>query len=908
MVATTCPYCGVGCGVSAKQADDATVSVEGLKAHPANLGKLCSKGAALGETTSLDGRLLKPQMHDKDVSWDIALTEVAQRFSKIIDEHGPDAVAFYVSGQLLTEDYYVANKLMKGFIGSANIDTNSRLCMSSAVAGYKRAFGSDTVPGCYEDLALADVVVITGSNFAWCHPILFQRVLAAKRAHPHKRIVVIDPRKTATAEQADLHLPVKPGTDVLLFNGLLHYLQQNGHADERFIAEHCNGVEGSINAAAEASDTAWVANQCDVAEEQLIAFYELFANTEKVMTVFSMGINQSTSGTDKVNAITNCHLYSGKIGKPGATPFSITGQPNAMGGREVGGLANMLAAHMALEEPEHRELVQDFWGSPHIADKVGLKAVDLFERVHDGTVKAVWVMATNPAVSLPNASKVNEALAKCEFLVVSDVVAATDTTRHADVLLPAAAWGEKDGTVTNSERRISRQRGFIPCPALVKPDWWIISQVATKMGFGDAFTYSGPHEIFAEHAALSAYQNTGQRDFDISGVLPTLLGSQFDAALPLKAAELAQLTVSQGVYNRLQATQWPIVANQTASDSQRFFANGRFYTKDQKACLIPVTWQLPKYQCTAQYPLIFNSGRVRDHWHTMTRTGKSQRLSSHIVEPFIAMHPADAEAYGVQDQSLATVSSSWGQVVLKVSIDEAQRRGEVFAPIHWSDQFSFNAVVGQVVNPVVDPVSSQPEFKHTPVNIKPLVAAQQGFALSRDALDTAGFSYWTKAVGEQFERYEISLIDAPENVETIESQLSALLGVQDVDDVLFYADQHTASYRMAVLRQGALQACIYLSSTGEVPERSWLSSLFVEGNLDDATRAALLLGQSPDPSADVGALVCSCFGVGKNTICQAIKDKQLCSVAAIGDTLKAGTNCGSCVPELTALLAEEVSQ
>ncbi len=467
----------------------------------------------MGETLSLDDRLLFPHMDGTRATWDDALGRVAERFSQAVAEHGPDSVAFYVSGQLLTEDYYVANKLMKGFIGSANIDTNSRLCMASSVAGHRRAFGSDTVPGTYEDIELADLVVLVGSNLAWCHPVLYQRLAAARETRGTK-VVVIDPRRTATCEIADLHLPLAPGSDVALFNGLLTNLVGANAVDKAFVASKTSGLPEAFAAAREMSFSA-IARATGLPRLRVHEFYELFTSTERVVTIYSQGVNQSTSGTDKVNAILNCHLATGRIGRPGMGPFSVTGQPNAMGGREVGGLANMLAAHMDLDNPVHRAAVQSFWESSRIASKPGLKAVDLFRAVGDGRIKALWIMATNPADSMPQADAVRAAIKGCPFVVVSDVVRHTDTTALAQVLLPSTAWGEKNGTVTNSERRISRQRAFLDAPGEARPDWWQLAEVARRMGFADAFAYTQPAEIFAEHAALSACGNNGTRDFDI---------------------------------------------------------------------------------------------------------------------------------------------------------------------------------------------------------------------------------------------------------------------------------------------------------------------------------------------------------------------------------------------------------
>ena len=472
-VRTTCAYCGVGCGIRATVTSDRQVKIEGDTDHPANRGRLCSKGTHLGETVGLEGRLLHPMIGDKRVGWDKALDLVARRFKETIAKHGPDSVAFYVSGQLLTEDYYVANKLMKGFIGSGNIDTNSRLCMSSAVAGHIRAFGEDVVPASYDDLDQADLVVLVGSNTAWCHPIVYQRIMAARAARGTK-LVVIDPRRTETCEDADLHLAIRPGSDVALMNGLLAYCRQEGLLDDAFLAAHV-AMPGDFWEAIETDSDLWsVAKTCDIAPVDLKQFYDLFAAHPRTVTLFSQGINQALRGTDQVNAIINVHLATGRIGKPGAAPFSITGQPNAMGGREVGGLASTLAAHMDFA-PDNVARVGRFWSAPSMATKPGLKAVDLFRAVGEGRIKALWVMATNPDVSMPDAGRVREALAACPFVVVSDVIADTDTGRFAHVRLQETGWAEKDGTVTNSERRISRQRGLLPAPGEARPDWWIVS-------------------------------------------------------------------------------------------------------------------------------------------------------------------------------------------------------------------------------------------------------------------------------------------------------------------------------------------------------------------------------------------------------------------------------------------------
>ena len=695
-VSTTCAYCGVGCGVKATPNGDGGFDIAGDAAHPANFGRLCVKGSALGETIGLEGRLLHPMMRDdgalRQVSWDHALDHIAARWQAIVDEHGPDSVALYVSGQILTEDYYVANKLMKGYVGSANIDTNSRLCMSSAVAGHKRAFGEDVVPVNYDDLELADMVVLVGSNLAWCHPILFQRLMRAKEARPEMKIVVVDPRRTATCELADLHLPVRQGTDVWLFNGLFSYLADIGAVDPEFVAEHTNGLEAALAAASLTPEE--VSRVCRVNLHDLMEFYESFAATAKVITGFSMGVNQSGAGTDKVNSIINCHLIGGRIGQPGMGPFSITGQPNAMGGREVGGLANMLAAHMDLDNAEHRDAVQSFWDSPRIASTPGLKAVELFNAVEAGRVKAVWVIATNPVVSLPNADQVRRALSKCELVVSSDVVLATDSNEYAHVLLPALAWGEKDGTVTNSERRISRQRAFLPAPGEARADWQILAQFAQRLGYA-GFEYGSARDIFAEHAALSAWRNSAAdipRAFNI-GALASLSASAYDALPP---------------------TQWPahatVAAHAAATASgQRPFADGRFSHPDRKARFIPTPPRAPSNAPDEDFPLALNTGRVRDQWHTMTRTGRAPKLADHIPESFVDMHPQDALLCGVKEGELARISSQWGAMIARVQHGGGIARGSAFIPIHWNNQTASDARVGALVNPVVDPISGEPD-------------------------------------------------------------------------------------------------------------------------------------------------------------------------------------------------------
>lgn len=875
---TTCPYCGVGCGILVERNSLGEISVSGDPQHPANLGRLCSKGAALAETLGTEDRLLRPEINGNPCDWDTALNYVASQLRSIIDKYGPDAVAFYVSGQLLTEDYYIANKFMKGFIGSANIDTNSRLCMSSAVAGHRRAFGSDTVPCSYTDLERAKLIVLTGSNTAWCHPVIYQRIAKAKQLNPDLSVVVIDPRRTASCDIADIHLPLKPGSDTVLFNGLLVYLDEHQERNQIFVENHTQGIDQALAMARCESDTVEkVAAACGLKPEDVDRFYRLFTRTERVVTLFSQGINQWSFGTDKVNAIINCHLLTGRIGRPGMGPFSITGQPNAMGGREVGGLSNQLAAHMQIENSEHRALVQKFWESPVIAAHDGLKAVDMFNAVESGAIKAIWVMATNPAVSMPDADRVRTALSKCDLVIVSDCMRNTDSSSFANVLLPAQAWGEKDGTVTNSERCISRQRSFESSAGEAKPDWWIISQVAQRLGHKKYFDYSHPSCIFREHAALSGYENNGERDFDIS----------------------ALAGISKQEYQDLKPIQWPA----TIADPDgraRMFGDGRFYTASGKANFIPIPPHTPAHPTDEKYPYALNTGRVRDHWHTMTRTGKSPRLSGHIFEPFAEIHPLDAGQKGIVDGSLASVSSAWGRIIVRARVSDNQQPGQIFVPMHWNDQFASKSYVDALVNPDLDEISGQPEFKHTPVNITPYKPGWHGFLLSRRRLKFQYATYWACAIGYGYWRYELAGDDAPDNwaIGTHE-----LLGADNANyEWIEFYDKAAGRYRTAALLENRLEHCLFVGPDMHLPERDWLASLFGKDSLSIQERQGLLTGKTPNQQDDHGRIICACFQVGIKTLEQGIEQQGLHSVEAIGERLKAGTNCGSCVPELRKLL------
>ncbi len=856
-VKTTCPYCGVGCGVLAKREANGTVTIEGDPDHPANLGRLCSKGLTLGETFGLEQRLLSPRINGVDAAWPEATSLVAQKFSEAIRDHGQDSVAFYVSGQFLTEDYYVANKLMKGFIGSANIDTNSRLCMASAVAGHKRAFGADIVPCNYTDLEEADLVVLVGSNLAWCHPVLFQRLQAAREKRGSK-LVVIDPRRTSTAECADLHLQINSGSDVSLFNGLLRYLYIRGEVNSQFVFAHTKDLAATMLVANLHTEER-VCTDTGLPPQKLRAFYNLFANHAKTVTAFSMGVNQAEDGTNKVNAIINCHLLTGRIGKEGAGPFSITGQPNAMGGREVGGLANMLAAHMDIGNAEHRNAVQDFWKSPSMAQRPGLKAVELFDAMRDGKIKAVWIMATNPAVSMPNSSHIAEALEACPFVVVSDVTAQTETAKYADVLLPAMGWGEKDGTVTNSERHISRQRQFVSGAGEAKPDWRIMCEVAQRMGF-DGFNYANPFEIFAEHAALTQVMNEGTRTLDLGAI------DSMD-------------------YDKLQPQQW---------GGSRPFADGAFETTDKKASFVATPARQQRSHDVASF--VLNTGRTRDQWHTMTRTGLVPKLFGHRAEPYLEISPSDAARLGLKDAELARIHGCNGNSVARVIVTESVVMGEAFLPMHWSETFASAPKANAASLSLVDPLSGQPALKSTQVSITPFAARWYGYGVL-NGLVRPSFDYWAARPLLLGQSFECAGLLCPENWKQF---LSPVIDLDDASlEVAIVSSSSQSSFRCVAMRSGAMVFAFFASATPVEASRNWLQQQLGK-NID---AAEILAGRPMSSTNDIGPIVCACNGVGKLQITSAVAAvRGIASLNQICQTTNAGMGCGSCRPEIQRLM------
>ena len=866
-VKTTCAYCGVGCGVVATPDGEGGAAIAGDETHPANSGALCVKGAALGETLSTEGRLRHPTIHGVRTTWNRAFDAVADGFRRALEEHGPGAIAFYLSGQLLTEDYYVANKLMKGFLGSANVDTNSRLCMASTVAGHRRAFGADVVPNCYEDIDEADLIVLVGSNAAWCHPVLFQRMERARARGA--RIIVIDPRRTVTADGADLHLSVAPGMDSVLFARLLVEIAEGGAADAEFIADHTNGFAETVsNARAIAPSRAEAARLCGLSESGLADFIAAWIATPRVVTCFSQGVNQSAQGTDKVNAILNAHLATGRIGKPGSGPFSLTGQPNAMGGREVGGLANQLAAHMSFA-PEDVDRVRRFWNAPRVARTEGLKAVAMFEAIERGEIKALWILSTNPAASLPRADAMRAALKRLDFLAVSEISAHVDGILDAaTVVLPAAAWGEKDGTVTNSERRISRQRPFLKPPGEAKPDWRQIVEVARRLGFAEAFAYEKPADIFREHAALSAFENDGARAFDIGGLA----------------------SLSDEAYDALAPVQWPLREGATGG-AKRLFADGGFLHEDRKAQFVSLASPRPLARTAPAFPLILNTGRVRDQWHTMTRTGLSPRLAQHRAAPFVEVHPNEAARFGLEDGGFATIATPHGRAELQVVVTTSQQPGSIFAPIHWTDATAGRARVGALTHAAVDPVSGQPDSKATPASIRPCVTATQGFIVSRKRLKLPN---WLRHARIAAPGGEAVTFASPRQPQALHALLSNWLRLAETP--LAKSDARAGVHRAASLTRGRLETLLSTGPARDEAGLAWAMELLALERIDAATRPYILAGRAPGHSRDGGPLVCACFGVRRGAIEDAAG--QGCdSVEAVGRASRAGTNCGSCRPE-----------
>ncbi len=910
---STCPYCGVGCGVLIASAGAQITGVRGDPDHPANFGRLCTKGATLHLTASAaitrQARLLQPMARPQRGSapqalgWSQALDLAADRFAATVTSHGPDAVGFYLSGQLLTEDYYVFNKLAKGLIGTNNLDTNSRLCMSSAVAGYKQTLGADAPPACYDDLQHADCLFIAGSNTAWAHPILFRRIEDAKRANPAMKVIVVDPRRTDTCEIADLHLALQPGTDVMLFHGMLHLMLREGWTQPGYIAAHTTGFD-ALAALVRDCTPEKVARICGIAPDDLLHAARLFATAPATLSLYCMGLNQSASGTAKNAALINLHLATGQIGRPGAGPFSLTGQPNAMGGREVGGLSNLLPAHRDLANPAHRAEVAAFWGVDSVPATPGKSAIEMFQAAADGEIRALWIACTNPAQSLPDQATVRRALQRAEFVVVQEAFATTATAALADLLLPATSWGEKEGTVTNSERRISRVHAAVPGPGQARHDWAIAvdfaRRLAARLGRGSAlFPYESPESVWNEHRA-----STRGRDLDITGLDYAML-----EAIP-------------------RQWPWPEGASQGRA---RLYEDGVFATANGRARFAAEPFRPVAEPRDTRWPFSLTTGRLRDQWHGMSRTGTLGRLFGHVPEPVVQMHPRDMARNQWRDGDLVEVASRRGRVVLPVAGSDALGLSQAFIAMHWGQEFlGGRAADGQPlagVNALTTPeycaISKQPELKHTAVRITraelPWSLVAMAWLPEDAALDvrtrlraladalpfvscvpfgsTAGPQSGVLLRAAAFEHPGDAMLDRIED----------LLGLDDAS-TLRYADARRGQRRaVRLVRNGGDMLVHGVVLAGNTRAEGWIRAL-LQGQLPAQAFGRQLL--SPQAEAPAGVTVqtrqvCSCFGVdeaavtGQLAACLGSNDERL---AALQGALRCGTNCGSCVPELRRLV------
>ena len=903
---STCCYCGVGCGVlvhSERDADGERITgVEGDPRHPANFGRLCSKGLALADSArSLHGRVLQPELRGRrqdarrPVDWALALDTVAERLSRIVERHGPDAVAFYISGQLLTEDYYVFNKLAKGLLGTNNIDTNSRLCMSSAVTGYKLAFGADGPPTCYDDLEHAKTVLFAGSNAAYAHPVLFRRLEDAKARDPGVRWIVVDPRRTDTAAMADLHLQLQPGTDVALFNGMLHHLLWEGLVDAQFIADHTTGF-AELKQLLRDYTPRMSAEICGIPVQDLVTAAEWFGRSPAALSLYCMGLNQSAHGTEKNLALINLHLACAQIGKPGAGPFSLTGQPNAMGGREVGGMATMLAAHREITDDAHRAEVESLWklAPGTLSPKPGLAAVELFEGLRSGKVKAVWIACTNPVHSMPDIGQVREALQRAEYVIVQDAFADTDTVPYADALLPAATWGEKDGTVTNSERRISRVRAAVGAPGKAKPDWWIVREVARRIearlaapGAAPLFEASMPSALFVEHRAL-----TVGRDLDIGGL------------------DYARLD-DEG------PQQWPFPAGSTQGQARRY-VDGVFATADGRARFHVTPYKPVAEQTSARFPLRLLTGRLRDQWHGMSRTGRVPASFAHSPEPGLRMHPDDAARRGLRAGELVRVSSKRGELVLPLEPNDEVVSGTVFAAMHWSGQHLSSGGINEVSQPAVDARSRQPELKHAAVRVEKaefgwhLLAARRGDVLAMRAAvqpllkdcGYAGVSLQVEAGAAEGSAWLVL------HAASVEAMPAAWLAALDLAlDLASGTD--TLEYRDA--RRGLLKRVAWRNdSAGSYIDGLLLADVQPVGGSLLRTALAGAAWHGPRLAAFSGLaevardpVVCVCRHVTESAIRAEVDNGA--DIPALKQRLGCGTVCGSCLPQLTRLATHVAS-
>jgi len=867
-VRTTCPYCGVGCGVVAVVAKGAIVEVRGDRTHPANFGRLCTKGAALERSLDAGARLLHPEVGGKRASWDEALEHAAARFAETIARHGSDSVAFYISGQLLTEDYYVFNKLAKGLVGTNNVDTNSRLCMSSAVAGYKMSLGADAPPCAYEDIDAADLIFIAGSNTAFAHPVLYRRIEDAKARNPALKVVVADPRATVTARAADLHLALRPGSDVALFNAMLHVVLRDSLVDTAYVDAHTEGFDELRELVAHWTPER-AARECDLPVAQIEQVARLFAGSKAALSLYCQGLNQSVNGTFKNSALINLHLATGHLGRPGAGPFSLTGQPNAMGGREVGGMANLLSAHRDLASAQDRAEVAALWGVNSVPAAPGKTAVEMFEAIGRGEIKAVWIACTNPAQSMPDALAVRRALAGAEFVVVQEAFRDAETCDYADVLLPAATWGEKEGTVTNSERRISRVRAAVRPPGEARVDWQIAADFARRLDRrlrrNVHFGYASAEDVFREHR-----ESTRGRDLDITGL-------------------------SYAVLERDGPQQWPYPEGARAGRT-RLYAEGVFPTPSGRARFVATEFVPPAEAIDAEYPLRLNTGRLRDQWHSMTRTGLDARLFSHSPEAEVSLHPETLAALGIADGSLARIASRRGGAVMRVRASDDMRPGDVFVAMHWGARFTAGAGTNSLTVGAIDPYSKQPELKHAAVRLEPFApqwrAVLAGFGRGAgkwlQRFDYASLTL-AEAGQEPLTSVELASAEAPD-AEAL-AALDTLFGLDGAEAELLHRNAKRGVEKRVRIERGVLTA---FRLTGDLASAEHFRQAMLARS--EVTEEGLL---SAAPANAAGRAVCSCYGVREAEIRAAVAAGA--DLARLQKELRCGTSCGSCLPELKRL-------
>lgn len=915
---STCPYCGVGCGVVIESQGEQITGVRGDPDHPANFGRLCSKGSTLHLTASAavttQTRLLHPMQRlrrgdaPQRVGWDAALDLATTEFASTILANGPDSVGFYISGQLLTEDYYVFNKLAKGLIGTNNVDTNSRLCMSSAVAGYKLTLGADAPPACYDDVNHAGCIFIVGSNTAYAHPVLFRRIEDAKRANPQMKIIFCDPRRTDTAEIADLFLPIQPGTDVALFNGLLHTMLWEGWVDNAYIAAHTNGFD-ALKATVRDYTPEMVASICGLKKQDILEAARLFAtgatgdfhHRAATLSLYCQGLNQSSSGTAKNAALVNLHLATGQIGKPGAGPFSLTGQPNAMGGREVGGLANLISAHRDMANPAHRAEVAQLWGVADVPSKPGKTAVEMFQAAADGEIKALWIACTNPLQSMPDQATVRRALERAEFVVVQEAFATPATCDYADLLLPATTWGEKTGTVTNSERRISRVRPAVAAPGEARHDWSIAVAFARRLeaavgGPRGLFPYEDPESVWNEHR-----ESTRGRDLDITGMSYAML----DAA----------------------PQQWPLRKGE-ATGKLRLYEDGVFPTADGKAKFANTVYTPVAEPRESRFPFSLTTGRLRDQWHGMSRTGTLGRLFGHVAEPSVQLHPQDMDRRQLRDGDLVHLTSRRGSIVVPVQGSPEVGLGQAFMAMHWGEEYLSGrsstgerlAGVNALTTSAYCPSSKQPELKHAAVKIlkAELPWSLLGVAwlpetesLAARALLKPLMAQFPFASCVPFGRERSGLLFraagdyAPDDALLV--QIETILGLAGTD-ALRYADRKKGQRRTVRLVRNGTDALLEgFLLAGDTSAEAWIKTLLQDELPAQAYGRLLLVPGAKAPVAvqSRGKQICTCFNVTDEAIqshlagCSGPEETRL---ASLQGALKCGTNCGSCVPELKRMV------